>query len=412
MTNDPVGDPHVRHPGPPPGDPRTASSAPSPVAVRPALVVGVLIVAAVLAISQLYLTVPLLPGIAARHAVPMTTAAWVGGGFGFAFALGNLVFGTASDRYDRRHVMAAGLAVGALTCVVAGAADSFGLLLAARVAEGFLAAAIPAVSLAYTAEVLPPARRAVGVTAVSSSFLLAGLVGQAYALGVDRAAGQRWVFWLLVPLLLATAFAITRLPAVPRRTGAPWRAFGRLLRTPALLAAYPGAATLLLTFVGMYSALSVTVGDRYGIHDAGTLLLLRLPGLPGIVLGAFAGPFINRYGAHRVAVVALLVAAVGLGIEAVAGGVAGVLVGSAVFVAGLAVSVPALVVVVGQASGEARGAGLAGYAFLVGLGGGISPVLVAALLPAGFAVVCVVLAATLVAAAGVLALGGPGTRRA
>ncbi|MEJ2857426.1 MULTISPECIES: MFS transporter [unclassified Saccharothrix] len=373
--------------------------------VRPPVVVGVLITAAVLAIAQLYLTVPLLPGIAARHSVSLTTAAWVGGGFGFAFALGNLFFGTASDRYDRRHVMAVGLTLGAVTCVVAGAADSFGPLLTARVAEGFLAAAVPAVSLAYTAEVLPPARRAVGVTAVSSSFLLAGLVGQAYALGVDRAAGPRWVFWLLVPLLLATAFALTRLPAVPRRTGAPWRAFGRLLRTPALLIAYPGALTLLLTFVGMYTALSATVGERYGIHDAGTLLLLRLPGLPGIVLGAFAGPLIARHGPHRVAVSALLTAALGLGVEAVAGGIAGVLVGSAVFVAGLAVAIPALVAVVGQASGEARGAGLAGYAFLVGLGGGISPVLVAALLPAGFAVVCAVLAAVLVVAATVLVWG-------
>ncbi|NUT96332.1 MAG: MFS transporter [Saccharothrix sp.] len=387
--------------------PATATrTAPTARPVPPPVVIGVLMAAAVLAVAQLYLTVPLLPGIAARHSVPMTTAAWVGGGFGFAFALGNLVFGTASDRYDRRLVMAVGLTIGALTCVVAGAADSFGLLLAARVAEGFLAAAVPAVSLAYAAEALPPARRAVGVTAVSSSFLLAGLVGQAYALGVDRAAGPRWVFWLIVPLLLVTAFALTRLPAVPRRSGAPWRAFGRLLRTPALLTAYPGALTLLLTFVGMYTALSATVGDRYGIHDAGTLPLLRLPGLPGIVLGAFAGPLIARHGAPRVAVSALLTAAVGLGVEAVAGGIAGVLVGSAVFVAGLAVAVPSLVVVVGQASGEARGAGLAGYAFLVGLGGGISPVLVAALLPAGFTVVCVVLAAILVAGATILALGG------
>ncbi|WP_367132001.1 MFS transporter [Saccharothrix sp. HUAS TT1] len=380
-----------------------------PRPTRPPLLIATLVAAVILAVGQLYLTVPLLPGVADRYDVTLSAASWVGGGFGFAFALGNLVFGTISDRYDRRHVMAFGLAAGAVVGLVAGTSTAFAPLLAARAVQGFLAAAIPSVSLAYVAEALPPARRAVGVTAVSGSFLLAGLIGQAYALGVDKAIGWRWVFWLLVPALLAVALAVTRLPKIPRPTPTPlattFTSLGGLLRRPPLLVAYAGAITLLLTFVGMYTALTTTVGERYGIHAAADLLLLRLPGLPGIALGLFAGPLITRFGPHRVAPAAFLVAAAGLALEAGSTTLPVLLVGSAVFVAGLAVTIPALVALVGRASGESRGAALAGYGFLVGLGCGISPVLVTALAPAGFAAICLTLAALLVVAAGVVALG-------
>ncbi|QQQ77352.1 MFS transporter [Saccharothrix sp. 6-C] len=376
---------------------------------RAPFVVAVLVAAVILAVGQLYLTVPLLPGVAERYGIPLSTAAWVGGGFGFAFALGNLLFGTISDRYDRRHVMAVGLALGAVVSAIAGTSTAFAPLLAARSVQGFLAAAIPSVSLAYATEALPPARRAVGVTAVSGSFLLAGVIGQAYALGVDEALGWRWVFWLLAPLLLAVALTLTRLPAVPRPTptalATTFTRLGHLLRRPSLLVAYTGGITLLLTFVGMYTALTTTVGERYGIHSAVDLLLLRLPGLPGIALGLFAGPLITRFGAHRVAPAAFLIAAAGLALEAGSVTLPVLLVGSAIFVAGLAVTIPALVTLVGRASGEARGAGLAGYGFLVGLGGGISPVLVTALAPAGFAAVCLTLAGLLILAAATLALG-------
>ncbi|KOX31017.1 hypothetical protein ADK67_09795, partial [Saccharothrix sp. NRRL B-16348] len=282
-------------------------------------------------------------------------------------------------------------------------------LLAARAVQGFLAAAIPSVSLAYAAEALPPARRAVGVTAVSGSFLLAGVIGQAYALGVDQALGWRWVFWLLAPMLLAVALTLTRLPTIPRPTptalATTFTRLAALLRRPALLVAYTASVTLLLSFVGMYTALTATAGERYGIHSAVDLLLLRLPGLPGIALGLFAGPLIARFGAYRIAPTAFLLAAAGLALEAASTTLPVLLVGSAIFVAGLAVTIPALVALVGRASGEARGAGLAGYGFLVGLGGGVSPILVTALAPAGFAVVCLTLAGLLILAAATLALG-------
>jgi hypothetical protein len=69
--------------------------------------------------------------------------------------------------------------------------------------------------------------------------------------------------------------------------------------------------------VGKYGALNAAVGTRYHI-TGGPLLLVRLPGLPGIAAGAGAGWLINRIGPHRTGGLAFATAAVGMAIEATA----------------------------------------------------------------------------------------------
>lgn len=382
-----------------------------PHSVRTGAVIAVLATGALLTVAQMHLTVPLLGGIAARYGESASVAAWVGAGFGFAFAAGGLLFGPASDRYDRRLVMTFGLVASAAVAAVVGASPTFEAMIVGRVVEGFVAAAFPPVALAYVGEVLPERRRAIGIAAVSSSFLLAGIAGQAFALGVDNAVGWQWVFWLLVPMLLACAVFVPRLPASPRTGAADLRAtyaaFGDLLRRPALLMGYVCALTMLLTFIGMYTGLGSAVAERYGITGAGPLLALRLAGLPGVVAGLAAGWMIARIGLYRVAALAFLTGAIGLLVEAAAGPLWLLLTGSAIYVAGLSTAIPAVVAAVVRASGTARGTGVAGYGFLVGFGAGLAPVFVTAIgdLGFGFGVLCAMLAAVLLVAAVAIGLG-------
>jgi MFS family permease len=153
----------------------------------------------------------------------------------------------------------------------------------------------------------------------------------------------------------------------------------------------------------MYTAFNTAVDERYGITGAGPLMLLRLAGLPGIVAALFAGSLVRRHGPHRVGLVAFLVASAGLVVEALAGPLGLLLAGSAIFVAGLSFAVPCAVAVAGAASGEARGAGIAGYGFLVGVGAGAVP-LVLHVLP-DFTALCLGLGALLAAAAVTIGFG-------
>jgi MFS transporter, YNFM family, putative membrane transport protein len=102
-------------------------------------------------------------------------------------------------------------------------------------------------------------------------------------------------------------------------------------------------------------------------------------------------------------VLAFLLSAGGLVVEALAGPLWLLLVGSAIFVAGVALAIPCAVAVVGEASGAARGAGIAGYGFLIGVGGAVAPLLVAGV--PGFGVLCLLLAGAQLVAASAMVFG-------
>ncbi len=366
---------------------------------RPAGVTAVLVAAVLTVVSHIYVTIPLVPVLAEDLGTTTSAAAWTGSVFGMTFALGALVFPTVSDHVDPRRVMALGLALIAVADVVAGSATDLSVLVVARAVQGFLAPALPPVALAYLPRVVPSRVAPAALAVLSSTFLLAGIVGQAWSLTVLPRLGWRWVMWGAVPLLLALAAMVTRLPAAarpePSRGSAGLvKAVRGLVRRRQLVVAYGAALTVLTSLVGMYVALQAS-SEELGATSSATGLLLRLPGLPGIVLGCFAGTAVRRWGAHRAGAGAFLVAAGGLGVEAVAGPVWLVLVGSGVFVAGLAAAVPAVVALVGAASGPARGAGMAGYAFFVGLGACLGPLVANGLAGGDLTVTCALLAGLL-----------------
>jgi MFS family permease len=113
---------------------------------------------ALLAVSQLYLTVPLLGEMTARYRIDATAAAWVGTAFGLAYAVGSLIFGTISDRFDPRRVMAGGLAASAIATMAPPGADRCCWL---HAPQGATAAAI--LGGAASSAILLPNRRAVGL---------------------------------------------------------------------------------------------------------------------------------------------------------------------------------------------------------------------------------------------------------
>ncbi|MGH3927862.1 MAG: MFS transporter, partial [Pseudonocardiaceae bacterium] len=332
--------------------------------------------------------------------------AWVGLAFGLGFAIGNLVFVPFAERIDRRWLMAIGLIGVAAAAAAASAVPNLPTLVVTRGLGGFFAAGFPPLALAYLAHTLPRRVVPIGLAIVSSCFLLAGIVGQAYGLASNWLFGWEWVFLLTVPILVLLAGAVLALPAgVTHPTSEPFltRLFG-LARNPVLLAAYAVAITLLLTLVAMYSGLSGAAALRAEPIGALGALLLRLPGLPGVLLGAFAGPAIRRYGAHRMGAVALSIAATGLALEALAGSLWLLIIGSAIFMAGLGVAVASIVAVVSEAGAAVRGAALSANGFFIGVGASLAPLLVVAF-DGQFAALCGLLAAIMLAAAATLGLG-------
>lgn len=341
------------------------------MALRNYLLLGFLMLCGFAVVGQLYLTIPLTSDIAASFGIAPGSATLAGSAFGFAYAAGFLIFGPLSDRYGRKRVILAGLLVTALLTVIVGAMQSFGLLLAARVAQGLAASAFPPAALSLVAEELPASHRPLGISLMSFAFLGAAPVAQLFA---GEVGDLRLMMFIVAPLYVIGAAGLqfaakggrTVLPASTPATGARG-GFATLLTNPAIVSGWLAAFTVLFGFVYFHaSALALKGGAGMDLQT------LRLIGLPPLLLTLGAASITRRFGASMTARIGLSVMAGAFALSA-AGTESAILGASAILSSGVALAVPGLIATVaGQANNENRGLALAIYTFTMFVGASLA----------------------------------------
>jgi len=120
-------------------------------------------------------------------------------------------FGKLSDRFGRRRVMLAGLALFAAGGVVAAMADSMGMLIAGRALQG--CGAIAGVALAFAADHTRVQNRSVIMAvigmAIGASFLLSMMI----AVPLSTLLGLSGLFWLTAAMGIMGMLLVFSLPA-------------------------------------------------------------------------------------------------------------------------------------------------------------------------------------------------------
>ena len=363
--------------------------------------VTVLVITALAVLSQLYAAIPLLTPVGDALSGSATFA--LSTGYGLCYAVGFLLWGPVADRYGHRRVMLIGLCLLVFTTLACGFATSLPALALARGAQGFVAASFPPVALAYLSEAVTPRHRATAIGAMSTAFLVAGITGQIGAQAITQQFGWPWVFLgstcLLTICVLAVAW-LTREHHHTRVAGGPGEQFltiARLLVRSDVLCLCGAHLTLLLSFVAMYTGLSLHLTGSG--HDPGVLFLIRLAGLPGMFAALAAGPLGRLLGGDAgLARAGFLIAAAGLITEALASGsLLGLGATSLLFVIGIALAVPAMINLFGQAATPRRGSGMAVNGFILFIGASLGPLLATAGL--GFPILLLILAMLLGTAA-------------
>jgi YNFM family putative membrane transporter len=373
-----------------------------------------LVTCGLLVLMQLYVAIPLASPIS-REMGGHNAFAALATAYSLAYAAGFLVFGPLSDHYGRKTILVPGLLTLAASTACLSLVHSWEVLAVLRALQGFSAASFPPVALAYLSEALPARWRTTAIGAMSTAFLAAGIAGQIYASAVASTWGWRWVF-----ALAAVAFALAAVAVVtilrepfhtaPRSTlGQRFGQFRMLVRRRELTLPVVAAFTVLLAFVAMYTALGPELQVHFGLDQTG-ILLVRLTGLPAMLLAPVAGALANRIGTLKVLVTGFTLATLGLTLEALANGSLGALIAaSVIFVAGIATTVPAHIALVSECTREERARGIALYSFVLFVGASVGPLTTQ--LPLGFKGLLLALAALLVSGAVLVILSSVGRRR-
>lgn len=353
------------------------------------LMTAVLFLCGLVVVSSLYITIPLVSVFAEIFQVSQTQAAWTSSAFSFFYAVGFLFYGPLSERYGRKKIILIGICVLTIVSPIIGLFNNLPCLVVLRGIQGIAAATFGPVALAYVVDMFPTEKRGTTIGFVSTGFLMAGIVGQVFSSLVSQTFSWNIMFYLLGVVYLITAFlAALFLPKddvkeVKRSILSSFKQMRKVFTQKYLFMCYVVTITILLSFVGMYTALgSYLKSPVFGL-DSQNIMYVRSVGILGMLLSPLVGRLIMRFGIRKVLRGGLSVAAVGLAFLGVSTNLLFLVVMSVIFVAGIAIIVPTLISLVSELGGDERGVAISLYTFILFIGATIGPMIVMGLLKVG-----------------------------
>ena len=224
------------------------------------------------------------------------TLEWIVNAYNLTFAVLLLTGAALGDRFGRRRIFAAGLALFVVASAACALSASAGALIAARAAQGIGAALVMPLAMALLGAAFPREQRgkALGIlSGITGIALIAGPVaGGAIATGFD----WRWIFWINLPIglvilpLIRAGIAESRGPDTALDVG------GLILATGAALAAVWGlmraagggwsAQALGASAIGILLTVAFVAFER---RARAPMIPMRLFSLRGFAAGNAAG---------------------------------------------------------------------------------------------------------------------------
>jgi EmrB/QacA subfamily drug resistance transporter len=128
---------------------------------------------------------------------------WTVNAYNLALACMLLTGAALGDRFGRRRMFVIGVSVFVAASVLAGAAGSVDVLVAARALQGLGAAIMVPLTLTLVLEAYPPERHGWAIGVWSGVAALCGALGPVVGGGVVQAVGWHWIFWVNLPIGLA-----------------------------------------------------------------------------------------------------------------------------------------------------------------------------------------------------------------
>ncbi|MEU3348540.1 MFS transporter [Streptomyces sp. NPDC006700] len=299
-----------------------------------------LFLAGVATFALLYSTQALLPLISGEFHVAAGDASWTVAAATGGLALFVLPASALSERFGRRTVMTASLAVAVVVGLLVPFAPSLGALVVLRALQGAALAGLPASAQAYLAEEVRPRAliTAIGLFVAGNS--VGGMSGRVITGWVAQEWGWRVAVGVIGVIAVGCAVAFRLLLPAPRhfRAGSlrP-RVLARSVRDhladPLLRRLYAIGALFMTVFGGVYTAIGYRLTEAPFSLPQGIVGSIFLVYLVGTVSASTAGRLVGRLGRRGALYLAGATTAAGL-LVSLADSVALVLLGLVLITAG------------------------------------------------------------------------------
>jgi len=251
----------------------------------------------------------LLPQIARDLDVTPATAGQLTTAFALTYAIGSPVLAAVTGRWDRRALLALGLATFLVGMVAQAAGPTYGVVLAGRVVAALGAAAFQANAYAVAGLLTPEARRARSLAAVTAGSTLAALLGAPLGVLLGQSVGWRGSLWVVAGLAAVAGACVLLLPSAHVPPTSLRTRLGVLVRPPVL--------AVLVTTVVVLAPMNVVVAylPLALADDGGRLVaLLVVLGVGQVVGNRLVGRLVDRIGPVRVTLAGVGLTAVCLGL--------------------------------------------------------------------------------------------------
>jgi YNFM family putative membrane transporter len=278
-----------------------------------------LFVAGIATFALLYSTQALLPAISDALEVSPSQASWTVSAATGALAVAVVPLSALSERFGRRGMMTASLAVAVAVGLAVPFAPNLTTLIVLRAVQGAALAGLPASAMAFLAEEVEAKALVTAIGLFVAGNSIGGMSGRIFTGWIAQAWG--WRAALLAVGLLAVACAVVFRAMVPTArnfTARPLRplSFARTvgghLRDPLLLRLYAIGALFMVVFGGVYTVIGYRlVAAPFGLPQ-GVVGSIFVVYLVGTFTSASSGRVVTRLGRRGALYAALGTTAAGL----------------------------------------------------------------------------------------------------
>lgn len=335
----------------------------------------------IVVMSSLYVTVPLISYFTNFFKITSFEATLTSSVFCFFFAISSLFAGPLSEKFGRKKIIFIGLIFLSFFSILIGFCTNIYILIILRAFQGLSAATFSPVALSYVLEAFPNHKKITALGFISTSFLVAGILGQAFSRLIAYSMGWNYIFFILAIVYILTALLIHLFIPSLKATNPDESILENIKNIKKALAiknlrfTYVNSFVLLFSFVAMYTILnSYLASPKFDLNNS-DILYITLLGIIGKLLSPLANNLINKFKTLPVLRFALLLSAISLICLSLSNNIIVITIISIFFVTGIALAAPSLVSLIGTLGDNNRGSAVSLHTFILFLGTSAAPIL-------------------------------------